>query len=458
MKEYMKPEKIKSRYPFDNTIQILKGPVAFLGQLTRWYGPIVTASFGGQKYFIIQHPDCIKNVLVDNNKAYYKPGATKILNQFLGEGLVTSNGDNWIGKRRMVQPAFHKQRLEKLLMVINQETSSFINRLSGMPLTEAVNISEKFQELSISIITRVLCSTPLDKKLETIMGRLDELTGFASTWMKSLIKTPLHWPTPPNRKFMENCRVFDEIIYDIVDSRQKYRAEHPGIHHDDLLDMLLDQSVDSSGRKLSRKELRDEITTLFMAGYETVSQTLSWIMYHLARDKEFYKRQRQEGLVVIKDSLPTLESLSELVFTKQIIQEGLRRYPSIPALVRRPYKSEYICGVLIPPSANVLINLYGMHHHQDYWEKANEFYPGHFNSGWEETRPSFVYLPFGGGPRLCIGNGLAMMILQVVVSRLCIAFEFDVPHNFQPEIEPNITMRVKGGIKLFTTNVTMNPL
>ena len=156
----------------------------------------------------------------------------------------------------------------------------------------------------------------------------------------------------------------------------------------------------------------------------------------------------------LNERLPALDDLSQLIYTKQVIHEGLRFYPPIWALVRKPYYNDEINGIKIPASSNVLINIYGMHHHPGYWDTPDAFNPAHFDAAAEQQRPQFAYLPFGGGPRLCLGSNFAMMVMQVVVSRLSQCFEFSVPDGYVPKIEPNITLRAKDGVQLVIKKMT----
>lgn len=220
--------------------------------------------------------------------------------------------------------------------------------------------------------------------------------------------------------------------------------------HEDLLDMLLGYVGEDDQHGMSEKQLRDEVATMFMAGHETTAQSLSWIFYQLAKEKEIKQKLMYEASKWGND-LPALEDLTEMVYTRQVVNEGLRYYPPIWALVRKPDFDDEIHGVKIPASSYVLINIYGMHHHPDFWDTPDTFNPEHFSTQSELLRPAFAYLPFGGGPRLCLGNNFAIMVLQVVVSRLCRSFEFDIPQGYIPEIEPNISLRSKGGIKLIIT-------
>ncbi len=448
--KYGKPGMFKRSWYFKHTLRILNDPVDFLGDLPKSYGPIVNANFAGKNYFVLQHPGCIQHVLLNNHKQYCKPGATKLLRFFLGEGLSTSNGELWLRQRRIMQPAFHRQRLCHILNIINEETTFLINSLQQRPVKTTVNISHEFLQLTISIISRAMFSSALKDEMVRMVAALDSLALYASQWMKSIFKIPLDWPTPSNIRFKKNCGVFDQIIFNLIGVRRSYMAD-PGLPpHEDLLDMLLGYVGPDEGDKMSEQQLRDEVATMFMAGHETTAQSLSWIFYHLAKEKAIQHKLVDEAYK-FGNSLPGLDDLAGMVYTKQVVNEGLRYYPPIWALVRKPYVDDEIYGVKIPAASYVLINIYGMHHHPDFWDTPDTFNPEHFNAHSEKQRPAFAYLPFGGGPRLCLGNNFAMMVLQVVVSRLSQCFEFDIPTGYTPEIEPNISLRSKGGIQLLVT-------
>jgi cytochrome P450 len=435
---------------FKNTLVILRDPVSFLGKLPKTHGPIVRADFAGKKYFVLQHPDHIQHVLLNNQKQYCKPGATKLLRFFLGEGLSTSNGELWLGQRRLMQPAFHRQRLSHILNIINEETGFLIRRLQLLPGKTRVNISNEFLQLTIAIISRAMFSSALRDDMSRMVDALDALALFASRWMKSFIKVPLNWPTASNINFRKNCAIFDAVIFRMIEERRKYRT-NPGLPaHEDLLDMLLDHAGTGEADSMPEQQLRDEVATMFMAGHETTAQSLGWIFYHLAVDKEIKRKLDEEGIQTVDDG-PALEDLARMTYTKQVIREGLRHYPPIWALVRKPYQDDEINGVIIPASSYVLVNIYGMHHHPGFWNTPDYFNPDHFNPGAENQRPAFAYLPFGGGPRLCLGNNFAMMVLQVVASRISRSFEFDIPNGYTPAIETNISLRAKGGIQLIIT-------
>jgi cytochrome P450 len=453
--KYLKIERLNRSVFFRNTRRVLNNPVTFLGDLTKDYGPVLSMNIAGKKYVILQDPEFIKHVLSDYHKSYSKFGITKILRLFFGEGLVTSNGELWIKKRRLIQPAFHKQRLSHILQIINEETNSFIQTLNAIPSGSQINMSNEMLRLNISIVNRAHFSNANKEEMESMMLVLEELTDYSTKWMRSIIKIPISWPTPTNTKFHKNCEKYDRLIYAMIDRRRVYKKDSALPPHNDLLDMLLDYADEDSNDKMTNKQLRDEITTMFMAGHDTTAQTLSWIFYELAKNKDISKNLHREVAEALNKESIKLEDISKLYYTNKVIKEGMRRYPSISAIQRRPYKDDVFKVIKFNASTHLLINIYGMHHHPNYWKNPEIFNPERFAPEAELERPPFVYLPFGGGPRRCIGSSFATMVMQVVVSRLLKNFEFDVPKGYKPVIVPNITIKPKDGIPLIVRKVKL---
>jgi len=238
------------------------------------------------------------------------------------------------------------------------------------------------------------------------------------------------------------------MIYKIIERRRKEIADKHGVSNNDLLDMLLGFCDEETTSPLSEKLLRDEVTTMFMAGHETTAQTLSWMFYHLAKEKDINEKLKAESKNVCSSKPVLFEDVPKLSYTKKVIQETLRLYPPIWAAVRNPLQDDTIGELHFPAKSNVLLNIYGLHHHPVYWEQPENFYPEHFSEANVKSRPAFVYLPFGGGQRLCIGQNIAMLVMHIVVGRLSQSFAFSVPENYVPEVEPNITLRAKHGIQL----------
>ena len=439
---------VKGSFLFGSTFEIVKNPVAFLSKLAKNYGPVVTVRFGGRKYYVLQHPDYVRHVWLENHKQYRKPGATKLLRMFLGEGLSTSNGELWLRQRRLMQPAFHSKKLQYFTDIINEELTVFINRLNEIQDNTNIDITHEFLKLTIRIISRSMFSMHFDQEIDLMVNKLDELASYAASWMKSPVKIPTSWPTPANKFFKKNCEAFDAIIYKIIERRRNEMANGLSLANSDLLDMLLNYCDEETKTPINEKLLRDEITTIFMAGHETTAQTLSWMFYHLAKDKEINEKVKVESKIISHNKPLAFEDIAKLTYASQVVKETLRLYPPIWAVVRKPIRDDTINGLHLRSQSNVLLNIYGLHHHPNYWEQPEKFYPQHFSREKEKSRPAFVYVPFGGGPRLCLGHNFAMLVMHIVLCQVVQSFEFIVPEDYTPVVEPNITLRAKQGIQL----------
>lgn len=453
LQPFMETDKVRGNFLLGNTLEILRNPVQFLSKLAKDHGPVVTVNFAGKKFYVLQHPDYIKHVLLDNYKQYRKPGATQLLREFLGDGLSTSNDELWLRQRRLMQPAFHKQQLNTAIKIIHEEATIFIDRLSNLPANTKININHELLQLTICIISRAMFNADLNTEMDTMVNSLEQLAAFASSWMKSLVKIPTHWPTPANKMYRKNSKIFNEIIYGIIARRKKEIQNRTDPTCNDLLDMLLYHYDESTASHLPDKLLRDEITTMFMAGHETTAQTLGWALYHIAEQKTISKKLKQESIDVTYNRLLMFDDVPKLVYTRQVIQETLRHYPPIWAVLRTPMGDDKIHSLHLPSKSNVLLNIYGLHHHPSYWSQPTSFNPDHFSAEAEIQRPPYVFIPFGAGPRLCLGHNFAMLVMQVVLSRIIKVFEFTVPAGFTPEVEPNITLRAKNGIQLIINKI-----
>lgn len=425
-----------------NSLSALRDPLSFLISLKNNYGDIVKILIGGKKYYIIQSPEGCRHILQENAKNYFKPGTAKLMKRFLGDGLATSNGELWLKQRRLIQPAFHRKKIEGLANIINEETTGLIQRWKTHPAEHLVNINHELLKLTLSNINKAMFGADVKEKADNIADVINRLLAYASSSVTSLIKIPLYIPTPSNVRFLKANQDFEKIIYDIIGQRKKENTETST----DLLDLLLHAYDDESQSYMTARQLRDEITTIFMAGHETTAQTLSWVFYQLAANPEVYSKVRREA-EALDEKVSAIDSLQKLVYTKSVIEETMRLYPPVWVMARKSIAEDIISGFRQPAGSTILINIYGMNHHAGYWNSPELFLPDRFNTTIKERHP-FLFIPFGGGQRLCIGNLFAMMVMQTVVARLVREFEFAVPPGFKPLAQPNITLRAKGGIRL----------
>jgi len=439
-----KIQKAKGYPLIGNTLSAIKDPLGFMVSLRRNYDDVVRIQIGGKNYIVIQSPETCRHVLQENAKNYYKPGAARMMKKVMGNGLATSNGDLWLKQRRLMQPAFHRKKIEGLYRTIQEETADLIQSWKEVPLTKRINVSEAFQHLTLINITKTMFGSDLKHDVNAIAGVINEMIDSASSIITSLIKVPLSIPTPSNLRFARANRKFEKIIYGIIQERKIAKKENS----QDLLDLLLHAYDDESKSYMTDQQLRDEITTVFMAGHETTAQTLSWVFYHLALNPSIYQKLREESNRYFENEVG-LSALQELTATKCAIEETMRLYPPVWVIARKSIADDVINGFLVPSNSTVLINVYGMNHSPRYWTSPELFNPARFQNGSEQV--PFTYIPFGGGQRQCIGKLFAMMVMQTVVCGLVHEFEFNIPPGFKPITEPGTTLRAKGGIQLLLT-------
>lgn len=438
-----KPPLAKGLPVLGNSLSALSNPLALLISLKNNYDDVVAVLLGGKQYHIIQSPEGCRHVLQENAKNYFKPGTAKLMKRFLGNGLATSNGDLWLRQRRLIQPAFHRKKIEGLAKTINEETAKLIQTWRQRPANREVNINQEILKLTLANINKTMFGTDLNNRTEEIADIINRLLSYASSSITSWIKIPLSIPTPSNLRFLKANREFEKIIYQIIEQRKKENKETSV----DLLDLLLCAYDDESKSYMTAQQLRDEITTVFMAGHETTAQTLSWVFYQLAANPTIYAKVKAEAENLGPGEI-TIDSLQKLSYTKAVIEETMRLYPPVWVMARKSIAADTVSGFHLPAGSTILINVYGMNHNNGYWHSPEMFLPDRFDVTNKETRHPFLFIPFGGGQRLCIGNLFAMLVMQTIVVRLVKEFRFTVPPGFKAVAQPNVTLRAKGGIRL----------
>ncbi len=258
---------------------------------------------------------------------------------------------------------------------------------------------------------------------------------------------PLWIPTPTNRKGKKVKKQLDTVVYGIIENRRNSPKKY-----DDLLAMLMEASDEITGEHMNDEQLRDEIMTIFVAGYETSVVALSWAMYLLHQEKAVWQKMRHEANEVLQEQNPSFEQLGQLPYISSVINEAMRLYPPAYLIGRRSIKDDYIGDYFLPAKTNVLINTYGLHRHPKYWHKPNTFLPERFLDFNNTGDNKYIYFPFGGGPRKCIGYNFALMEMQVIMAMLVQHFDISLLNENPIHKDPQITLRLSENIRLGLEN------
>jgi cytochrome P450 len=415
--------------------------------MAKKYGDIVYMRLGPYRDYLVNHPDAIREVLVAKAKHFHKmTWQRKVLAQWNGNSILLSEGDFWLRQRRMVQPAFHPRRLEQYARQMVACTERLLDEWENHGGHE-VEITKAMTDLTIAIIAKTMFEADVTGSARVVGEAVAILSEVAIWEMMHPFRLPDWVPLPWQRRKRWAMRLLDETIRGIIRERRKNSGEDKG----DLLSMLL-LAIDSEGdgRGMTDQQARDEAMTLLLAGHDTTAAGLSWVWYLLARHPEVEARVRHELEEVVGERLPTAADVHRLKYTEMVIKETLRLYPpAVGVFARQAVSDVEIAGYLLKKGSIVHILSYLVHHDPRWFPDPDRFDPERFAPGNVEKLPQFAYFPFGGGPRVCIGNTFAMMEMTLIVATVLRRFHLDLaPGQADPELSVSMALRPKGGLRM----------
>ena len=434
----------KGKNPLLRGAEFLRNPYKFSLGPARDFGNFFRVPFFFRKVFFTTNLEVIKHVLQANQKNYVKSVAYRNLKLALGNGLVTSEGETWRRNRRLAQPAFYKTQLEGLYKAMTEVAERYCRHLSErIRKDEIVEITEEMMSVTADIALKALFSTENPAAISEMYRIMVDSQEYIVQRTVAPYLIPFQHILGKHRRFRKDMDWFDGHLYSLINERRK--DEHP---INDLLSMLLLSRYEDTGEPMDDQQLRDEAITLFAAGHETSSNALAWTLYLLAQHPAVLQKLRQEVDTVLDDHPPSFEDLRKLTYTMQVIQEGMRLYPPAFAIGREPLADDEVLGVKIPKGSVVFISISGVHRDPNHWERPDDFYPDHFTEENEKNRPRMAYMPFGTGPRMCIGNHFALMEMQLLLAMLVRQFDFVLVSNAPVVPQPLITLKPKHGISM----------
>jgi cytochrome P450 len=409
-------------------------PIDFLAQTARRYGDVSRFRAGSRRGYLISHPDLIKEVLVTQQSSFIKEDSFKRIKNIMGDGLLTSEGAFYLRQRRLVQPAFHRQRIAAYGKIMSDYAADIFSRWHDR---EEIDIFQEMNRLTLNIVAKTLFDTNLESDAKEI--------GEAATTI--LQAAPFSLDSEENYTLLNEEKVqeaknnLDKIIYRLIDERQK-----SGKDKGDLLSMLMFSN--EGNEKMSNEELRDEAVTILMAGHETVATALTWSWYLLSQNPECQEKLRDELKGVLEDRTPSVEDMPQLEYTKKILTESMRIYPPVWAVIRLAIKDCEIGNTRIPKDSVVLMSQYVLHHDRRFFENPEDFLPDRWTDEMQKNLPQFAYFPFGGGIRRCIGEQFAWMEGILLIASIAQKWQFQLVPNQTVQFEPLITLRPKHEIKM----------
>jgi len=392
------------------------------------YGPVFRMWLGPYEFFAIAEPALIEEVLVGKPEKFRKDVGTKDVSIFLGQGLLVSDGELWRRQRKLVSPPLQRKKIARYADVMVEEAERMAE---GWDDGEVLDVHRDVTSLTLRIVVRALFGLEMQEAFETIAEAIDDVMEYIvevrhSPWR--FVPDPI--PSPKQRDYEAAKQTLDDLIYGLIEER---RGQEEG---DDLLYRLLKAS-DDDGHQMSDRQLRDEVLTLFMAGHETTSLSITFALYFLSRRPEAMERLKREVDEVVGEGRPGVEDVRELEFTEAVFKESMRLYPPGWAVGREPTEDVEIGGFTIPEGAQVMLPPFRVHRDERWYNEPGRFRPERWldggGEGSDEELPRMAYFPFGGGPRICVGNHFARM--EAVLVLATVVGEYDFEHVGPEELE-----------------------
>lgn len=435
----------RGRFLLGNLLEFRRDVLKLLLDGQRQFGDVVRFRLGPLIVHMVSHPDHIKHVLVTNQHNYNKDTrSSSRIRSITGPGLLTSNGDFWLQQRRLMQPAFHPQRLAAFGSIMTTATAAMLTRWQQhADRGEPLDVASEMMRLTYTIVGKALFGTDVTADSEPVEEAAGLVMEHAYHRLETILDLPEWLPTPRNRRFRTALQTIDRVVYRIIEERQR-----SPLQAQDLLSLLLHRRDDDTGKGMSDQQLRNETITLLLAGHETTANALTWTWYVLARHPHVASRVREEVQETLHGQPPAVDDLPKLCYTTRVIQEAMRLYPPIWIMERRVLQDDVIGGYHLPAGSTVVLSPFVTHRHLDFWEKPQEFDPDRFLPERSAARPNYAYIPFGGGQRLCIGSNFAMMEAQVIVAMVSQACRLELVPGFAVEPKPGITLRTQHGLTM----------
>ncbi len=415
----------------------------------RQYGGIAQFKLLNKSYLLLTNPDYVKYVLQDNHRNYIRGRSVETGRVLLGNGLPLIDGDFWLRERRMLQPAFHRERLGKLSDTITNIIQTFMQDWAEKANAgQTLDVDDEMMRLTLTVIIKSMFSTDIADKIQPLSHAFNVASKFMLWRSQQMWQLPLSVPLPRHVEYNRALETLNDTIYPLIADARK----NPG---DDLLGMMLEMRDADSGEGLSDQQARDEVVTIFFAGHETTAATLAWAFYLLSQHPEVEDRARAEVNRVLGGRPPTFADLPKLVYLQQVIQEVLRLYPAAYLFAREAVVDDILDGYRIPANTMIFISPFVGHRDPTYWPDPEDFDPDRFTPEQTAVRPRHVYYPFGEGPHVCIGNNFALMEMQLILSMALQRFHLRLVPDHPIALKPEATLRPKHGMKM-TVEATNN--
>ncbi|WP_433259925.1 cytochrome P450 [Actinosynnema sp. CS-041913] len=417
--------------------------LGLMSEAARTYGDACRVAIDPKTLYIFNHPDYAKHVLADNAANYHKGIGLVQAKAALGDGLLTSEGKLWREQRRTIQPVFQHKRIARQAEVVAEEAAKLVGRLRAHAGGGPVDVLHEMTGLTLGVLGRTLLDADLTVH-EAVGESFEAVQDQAMFEMVTMSLVPMWLPLPKQVRFRKARKHLRHVVARLVADRD----ERPGGDGDDVLTRLIESTRREPDPRVGQRRMQDELITLLLAGHETTASTLGWTCHLVDRHPEVWERLNAEAVEVLGDRLPGHQDLHRLRYTTMVVEEAMRLYPPVWILTREAQQDDEVGGYHVPAGSDVLVCPYTLHRHPGFWDQPERFDPDRFLPDRVAGRPRYAYIPFGAGPRFCVGSSLGMMEAVFVIALLSRDLRLSSVPGHEVVPEPMLSLRVRGGLPM----------
>jgi cytochrome P450 len=441
MTKKFQPPSVKAGIFGGHFLKFRRDPTGFLANLAK-LGDVTFVKLGGKPAYFLNHPDLIRDLLGTSNAKFIKGRALQRSKKLLGEGLLTSEGETHLRQRRMIQPAFHREKIITYAGVMTEYAAKMADEWQD---GEVRDIDKEMMRLTLQIVGKTLFSANVDDEADEVGAALTAIIEMFNYLLLPFSELLEKLPIPHARRFNRAKETLDKVIYGIINERRNL-GEDKG----DLLSMLLFAQDEEGGEGMSDQQVRDECLTLFLAGHETTANALTWTFYLLSQNPEKLTKLHEElDRILPNGKIPSMEDLPNLKYAESVLAESMRLFPPAWAIGRLAIKEHEFGGYKVPKGALVLLSPFITHRDRRFWEDADKFIPERWEKlSVKEAGNKFIYLPFSKGVRSCIGESFAWTEGILLIATLLRKRKLYLMPEQKIGLSPLMTLRPKYGMKM----------
>jgi cytochrome P450 len=436
------PPSLKPNWIGGHFLQFRRCPIGFFNELVK-LGDISFFKMGNQPAYLINHPDLARDVLVVNAAKFHKGRALLRAKKLLGEGLLTNEGESHLSQRRMIQPAFHRERIKSYADSMIAFAAKMAEEWQD---GERRDVDKEMMRLTLNIVGKTLFDQNVEDETDEIGNAMTTLIGLFDYLLLPFSEILEKLPIPHARRFNQAKETLDKIIYGFINERRASGADKG-----DLLSMLLHAQDIDTGAKMSDEQVRDECLTLFLAGHETTANAMTFAFYLLSQNPEKEKKFHQElDALFPNGETPKPEDYPRLKYTEAVLAETMRMFPPAWVLGRLAIEEHKLKNYKIPKGSLILVSMYILQRDKRFWEEADVFQPERFlhENAVKEAGQKFIYFPFGAGVRRCVGEQFAWMEGVLLLATLASKWKLSLLPEQRFGLSPMMTLRPKFGMKM----------